>query len=94
MKLPLAALSSALVLMVGNAAFSQGQSQACALLTADEIGAAVGGQAGPPQGANFEIQQGPSKAQTIGQCAWLMGEGVRISVGVVPGFKAQCGRPE
>src|ERR1700694_4892097 len=56
---------------------------ACSLLTAAEVGDAVGTPAGPSQESDTVIPKGPSKGETMGTCMWRIDEQSMVSINVV-----------
>jgi len=56
---------------------------ACSLLTAAEIGAAVGGKVGDSRESDIVIPEGPAKGETMGSCMWRVGDQGMVSVSVI-----------
>src|SRR5262245_29996964 len=87
MKLHIGMLFGALILIPSNSYAAQAPAHACTLLTAAEIGSAVGGQVGPPQESSVTIPNGPSKGQTMTGCMWKVGERDAVSINVIPALQ-------
>jgi len=62
---------------------AQQKMHACSLLTAGEIGDAVGSKIGVSRESDTVIPQGPSKGETMGTCMWKVGEQGMVSVSVI-----------
>ena len=62
---------------------AQQKMHACSLLTAGEIGDAVGSKIGESRESDTVIPQGPSKGETMGTCMWKVGEQGMVSVSVI-----------
>jgi hypothetical protein len=56
---------------------------ACALLTAADVGNAVGTPAGPPHESDMVIPTGPSKGETMDTCTWRIDEQSMVVLNVV-----------
>ena len=95
MKRALSAGTLALAIAVGSAAYSADQPlRACPLLTAADIGAAVGGTIGQPHEDSMMISEGPAKGQTMAMCNWPTGTQSGISLAVtkgLPGSQREAG---
>ena len=70
------------VMVVWSCALAKPKIQACSLLTAAEVGDAVGTPAGPAQDT-LVIPEGPPKGETMRSCIWRLEDGqstVSVSV--------------
>jgi hypothetical protein len=56
---------------------------ACVLLTAAEIGNAMGTPAGPSQENDMVIPEGPAKGETMRMCRWSIGDQGMVSISVI-----------
>jgi hypothetical protein len=56
---------------------------ACSLLTAGEIGDAVGGAVGQSHETDTAVPSGPSKGQILGGCMWSTADQGMVSVNVI-----------
>src|SRR5262249_30379314 len=81
-----AALGLLLALGGGEVAAQQ-KMHACSLLTAGEIGDAVGDKVGESRESDTVVSQGPSKGETVGTCMWKVGEQGMVSVSVARAAK-------
>jgi hypothetical protein len=66
---------------------AQDKLHACSLLTAGEIGQAVGGTVGQSRESDVVIQSGPSKGETMGGCMWPTGDQGMVSLNVIRALK-------
>lgn len=63
------------------AAPAHAQKATCSLLTADELSAAIGAKPTDGREGSIVVDSGPSKGETIHQCAWMVTpfQGVRLN---------------
>jgi len=72
-----------ILLFAATGANVESSMHACSLLTADEVGTALGDKASPPHENNVIIDKGPSKGETMRTCTWRVGGQGMVSLNVI-----------
>jgi hypothetical protein len=72
-----------LVAFAPGSAMAEKKMHACSLLNAGEVSRVAGAEVGKPHESDIVIPSGPSKGETMGMCAWQVGQATSVSLAVI-----------